>query len=220
VPIAIGLAGVALAVAVAVWAVTSRPGAPAPPAPARFAIAPSPAQALALTGDRALVLSPDGSHLVHTGARGQLIVRPLNQLDAVPVSGITNARAPFISPDSRWVGYFTGTSGELRKVALAGGSPITLCRYIGSPRGGAWDSDDTIVFATNEPTTGLFRVSARGGAPEPLTTPESAKAMTDDHLLPALLPAGRGVLFTIAATSGGANARLAVLDGRTGNTRS
>ena len=57
-----------------------------------------------------------------------------------------------------------------------------------------------IVFATNEEATGLWRVSASGGTPAPLTTPDRAH-QEKDHLFPSMLPGGRGVLFTIAGTS-------------------
>ena len=39
---------------------------------------------------------------------------------------------PIISPDGRWVAF--GTQGELRKVAVAGGAPITICKILGSTR--------------------------------------------------------------------------------------
>jgi Tol biopolymer transport system component len=67
-----------------------------------------------------------------------LIVRTLDRLDALPVPGVTNARAPFPSPDGRWVGFFTGVSGELRKVSLTGEPPISVCRIVGVARGASW----------------------------------------------------------------------------------
>jgi serine/threonine-protein kinase len=126
------------------------------------------------------------------------MVRPIDRIDARPVPGVTNARAPFLSPDGRWIGFFTGVSGELRKVSVTGEPPISICRIVGVARGASWSPDDTIVFATNEPTTGLMRVSAAGGQPEVLTTPDLAKGVEEDHLFPSVLPGGQSVLFTIA----------------------
>jgi len=216
VAIALALAGVALITALMVWAVM-RPAAPAPVRAARFAIVPPPAQALLISGaDRDLALSPDGTYLVYSGgARAQLMVRALDQLDTRPLAGLTNARAPFLSPDGRWIGFFTGVSGDLKKASITGGPPISLCRIAGSSRGASWVPDDTIVFATNELTTGLLRVPAGGGEPLVLTTPDSAKG-EEDHLFPSVLPDGRAVLFTITAASGDANTLVAVLDFKTG----
>jgi hypothetical protein len=42
----------------------------------------------------------------------------------------------------------------------------------GPSRGAAWAQDDTIIFATLTPATGLQRVSAAGGEPTVLTKPD------------------------------------------------
>ena len=63
--------------------------------------------------------------------------------------------------------------------------------------GASWSTDDTIVFATNDPTSGLLRVAAAGGEPEVLTTPNREQGELD-HLWPEVLPGGQAVLFTIA----------------------
>ena len=60
------------------------------------------------------------------------------------------AYAPFFSPDSRWIGFFENT--DLKKVSIAGGPAITLCRVNGVPLGASWGDDNTITFATNSPT--------------------------------------------------------------------
>jgi eukaryotic-like serine/threonine-protein kinase len=184
---------------------------PAPPSPIEFEIVPPPDQAVSLSGSsRDLAISPDGSRLVYTaGALRRLMVRAMNGIEAVPLEGITGARSPFFSPDGRWIGYFTGVSGELKKVPVAGGPPISLCRYVGSPRGASWGGDDTIIFATNEPTSGLFRVPATGGVPEMITAPSS---MEGDHLFPFVMPGGAAVLFTIGPTSGGGVTQIVALE--------
>jgi len=218
----VALVVVAAAAALTTW-VLMRP-TPVALQPVRFAVAPSAAHPLAGNGnDRNLVLSADGTHLVYVaGPDQQLMVRAIDALDAVPLRGITGARSPFLSPDGRWVGFFAGN--ELRKVAIAGGPPITLCPFVGVPRGASWGPDDTIVFATADFTTGLFRVAAVGGTPTVLTTPDAARG-EGDHLFPSILPTGRAVLFTIrswprdAARIGGIEtAEVAVRDLTTGHT--
>jgi Tol biopolymer transport system component len=217
---AVVLATATLLVAIAVTAfVTSAltRTTPLPLQPMRFAFAPPPAQALNVNGiDRDLVLSADGTRIAYVGgADQQLMVRSIDALDAAPVRGITNARSPFVSPDGRWLGFFA--NDELRKVAIAGGPAVTLCATEGPPRGASWGPDDTIVFATGNSGTGLFRVAAAGGAPTVLTTPDAAHA-EDAHLFPSILPNGRAVLFTIRSSNSGAATQVAMRDLTTGHT--
>ena len=130
------------------------------------------------------------------------------------LAGITHAYgAPFISPNSQWIGFFE--HGAIKKVALAGGPVVTLGPVTGEARGAPWGVDNTIVFATDDASTGLWRVSADGGQPTVLTKPDAARQETD-HLFPSALPNGRGVLFTIVSAGQTDRARLAVLDLVTG----
>ena len=129
-----------------------------------------------------------------------------------PVGGL----GVFSSPDSRWIGFFA--NAELRKVSIIGGAAITLCPLTGASLGASWGDDNTIVFATSDPTTGLWRVSADGGEPTVLTTPDAAERESD-HAFPSVLPGGRGVLFTIMGAGEADNAQVAVLDSRTGRRK-
>ena len=72
------------------------------------------------------------------------------------------------------------------------------------------------MFATDDPSTGLWRVSADGGEPALLTKPDAVQR-EGDHGLPSALPGGRGVLFTIAAAGQTDNSQVAVLDLATGH---
>src|SRR5262249_27396624 len=143
--------------------------------PARFSIVPPSAEPYAVQGFfRNLAIADDDTHIVYVaGSDSHLVVRPINQLDAVPLSGITGASFPFFSPDGRWIGFFTGAGGELRKISITGGPAVSICRYNGTPRGAAWGRDDRIVFATNDGSTGLLIVPASGGEPKVLTTPDT-----------------------------------------------
>ena len=214
----VALVVVAAIAAFATWTLT-RPEL-VRPQPMRFTIVPPAAQPLAIFGgSRDFALSSDGTRLVYVGGvSAQLMVRAIDQLDAVPLGSITGARTPFISPDGRWVGFFTGTNGELMKVSITGGPPIPLVRYRGLPRGGSWGPDDTIAFATNDTSSGLLSIPAAGGEPTVLTTPDVAHGELD-HLFPSVLPGGRAVLFTIEAAGGAANAQVAALDLKTGQRK-
>jgi len=175
-------------------------------------ITTSGAEALTMSGaDRDLAITPDGSRVVYRGA-GQLFVRALNQMQLTTLSGLGEPHGVFISADAQSVGFFDGLS-RLARVAITGGSPVQIGRIDGGgPRGATWGPDGTIVFATNLPATGLQRISAAGGEPTVLTTPDR-EGGERDHLWPEFLPGGKAILFTITYTGGGIeNARIAVLD--------
>ena len=78
------------------------------------------------------------------------------------------------------------------------------------PFGFSWGPDNQIVFGRQE-DSGLSRVSADGGQPETLTTPDKSKSEYAHHL-PYCLPAGRGILFTITRDPWDMQPRVAVLD--------
>jgi WD40-like Beta Propeller Repeat len=119
-------------------------------------------------------------------------------------------RVPFISPDGQWVGFFD--YNEIRKVPITGGPSIPIAVTEIGARGAAWTTDDTIIFATGTPASGLQRVSAAGGTPEMLTRADRARGEAD-HVWPELLPGGDSVLFTIQALGEGPDAsRVALLD--------
>ncbi|MDA2924546.1 hypothetical protein MYX65_07800 [Acidobacteria bacterium AH-259-L09] len=63
--------------------------------------------------------------------------------------------------------------------------------------------------------SGLYRVSAAGGTPEKLTTPDAEKGEIG-HLWPEILPGGEAVLFSIWTGTNYSEARIAVLSLETG----
>jgi serine/threonine-protein kinase len=141
----------------------------------------------------AIALSPDGKRLVFGaiwGGRPQLYARAMDQLTAMPIAGTSGGVSPFFSPNGQWVGF--GADGELRKVPLSGGPPVTLTKA-SALFGASWGDDGTIVFATQR-NGGLWRVPDAGGTPEALTTPQPGEY---SHRLPHMLPGSRAVIFTI-----------------------
>ena len=201
-----------LTAAVGTWAVMrNEPSAPA--LPARFTITFSPTEPMELSfRGRDIALSPDGRYLVYQ-SRSRLMLRALDQLDAVLLSSVTAGRTPFFSPDSRWIGFFDG--GDLKKVAVTGGPVITLCRELGVPDGGTWGDDGTIVVSSEDGNIGLRRVSADGGEATVLTKTGAAH---QGHWTPSMLPGGRGVLFTIWDNAP-ENRQLAILDLKSGQQK-
>ena len=159
-----------------------------------------------------LALTRDGKTLVFFGGSGdRLFVRQLDRDEIRPIPGTEGAHQPFISPDGLEVGFFAG--GKLKKVALAGGSPVTLCDTTIN-RGGSWGEDGTIVFVPGS-LSGLWRIPASGGEPRRVTTPDAAKG--ERHYFPQLLPDGEHVLFDLIDRTQTSHA--AVVSLRTGEQR-
>ena len=212
--IAAGVAIAALGVIIGGTAMRIATPAVTPPPVARIAMAMKEGTAIGRTGsDRDIAISRDGTRIAYVGGNGALFLRSLAQLDASPMAGLSGARGPFFSPDGQWIGFTDGRL--LRKVAIAGGAPITICPVDSNGRGAAWLDDDTIVFATNDPATGLWRVPASGGKPAVLTTPDHGTE--SGHLWPRAVPGTHSILFTIASASRPLeNPRTALLDLDTG----
>lgn len=199
----------------------SQPGSPRPPlAAVRFTIVPPPGTFAVSPRDRDLALSPDGRYLVYRSgppgsSGGPLMLREIDRLEARPLAGITDARWPFFSPDSRWIGFTDGLA--LKKVSIAGGPPITLCQNMAIPAYASWGDDGSIVYGMSDSATGLFRISASGGEPAALTTPNAGSGERA-HFGPSQLPGGRGVLFTNAGSTIDTS-QVAVLDSKTGRLK-
>ena len=120
----------------------------------------------------------------------------------------------FFKPDGQWVGFV----GEfvLRKAAINGGAVQNLLKLgARGMLGATWGEGGTIIFATEEASTGLEQLSEDGGATTVLTRPNRERGEVD-HVWPAFLPGGQAVLFTIIDAGGIDNAEIAVLDLKTG----
>ena len=187
---------------------------PAPESPSRFVVSALPsALPDARSANTHLAISPDGGTIVYrTSADGvrRVYVRRVDRLEGELLQGVESPSSVFFSPDGRWLGFTTGVDQTLKKIQIAGGAAITLCPMPTAPRGASWGPDDTIIFARYGPGLGLFRVSAAGGEPEVLTTPESPER----HYWPEVLPSGRAVLFTIGNVGNltGETSQIAVLN--------
>ena len=166
---------------------------------------------------RDVAITADGSRIVYVSSDNtHLFVRTLDALQPVTVfTGTPNG--PFVSPDGRWIGFVDGTS-VLKKVPVAGGAAVTLATLDGAFFGATWGPDDSIIVATNNPVTGLQRVSAAGGAPTVLTRPD-ATINEPDHLWPELLPGGDVLLFTVGGLPGRSTPYVAAMDLRSGTRK-
>jgi serine/threonine protein kinase len=155
-------------------------------------------------------LSPDGRSIafVASGEGAQrLWLRPLEKTEAQVFAGTEGASYPFWSPDSRSIAFFA--AGKLQRVDVAGGPPQTIANAAVG-RGGAWNTQGTIVFAAT-PFTPLLRVSAAGGEPTPVTAIDPPRQT--GHHFPQFLPDGRHFFYYVQGDSDTAGIYLTSLDG-------
>ena len=144
----------------------------------------------------------------------RLLMRRFDELESRQLAGTEGARGPFISPDGAWIGFVRNAT--IYKVPTAGGDALAVCNVQGGP-GATWAADGRIVFSRAW-LSGLSSVSADGGTPTVLTSPDPGKQEIG-HWWPSMLPDGR-VLFTIATASTGLNdARIGLLDPVSGTYR-
>ncbi len=190
--LAAGLAGVL------VW--TVMPGPDVEQVTTRWEITLPPERSL----EHGSIISPDGNRIVYSGRTGdhtQLYLRALDQFRTTPIKGTEGARNPFFSPDGEWLGFVV--NDKLMKVALAGGTPMSICDIqdwtspILSSSRAHWASDGTIYFQPRF-GAGISRVAASGGTPEAVTQLDQSQGERH-HREPELLPDGKSLLFTIMA---------------------
>jgi Tol biopolymer transport system component len=121
----------------------------------------------------------------------------MDELDARLVAGTDkDSLGPFFSPDGQWIGYYSLTEAKLKKVAISGGAPVTICETGPLVLGASWSSDNTILYS--DILKGVMRVSADGGTPDVLIK-GSLVADPDKEgfpVVPQMLPDGKTLLFT------------------------
>jgi Tol biopolymer transport system component len=191
--VAIGAAGVA-------WRARGTVAAGGPSGaggPVAFTIPPPGADGyFTLNAERMpFAISPDGRQVAFAGGVGNapssLWLRPLSSQAATSVPGSEGATSPFWSPDGESIGFFA--SGKLKRVDLAGGTPVPICDVqaaIGFV--GTW-GDGQILYASVEGAQ-IFRVPATGGAPVALIRRDDAK-QEDRITWPSFLPDGRRFFY-------------------------
>jgi eukaryotic-like serine/threonine-protein kinase len=139
-------------------------------------------------------LSRDGSNFVFVGmteGKQMLFLRSLESATVKTLSGTEGGKFPFWSPDGKSIGFFANQ--QLKRLDLAGGPPMSLAPATDA-RGGTW-AGDAVLFAPNL-YEAIYRVSASGGKPVPVTTVDSSQHTT--HRWPHFLPDGKHFLYLAA----------------------
>jgi eukaryotic-like serine/threonine-protein kinase len=190
-----------LAVAFAGWRV--RPSLTSPVV-TRFTIPLPEGQRFTENGLQVLAISPDGSRIAYVASR-RLYLRSLSDFDAKPIPGtevaVGQSNDPTFSPDGNSIVYIAGRPVSIKRVALTGGAPVTVCDGCVASGVMSWDRAG-IVFAqggVNSPTgilnastagNRIVRVPADRGQPQTLFTIADGFAWNVQ-----MLPDGDSVLF-------------------------
>jgi serine/threonine protein kinase/Tol biopolymer transport system component len=143
-----------------------------------------------------VAMSPDGRKLVFAGpntdGRHLLWMRDLDSLEPHPLTDV-EGESPFWAPDSRSIGFFSGT-GKLQKVDVAGGTPVTLCDAAGANMG-SFNGRGSVLFASGVRVGGEVRsVPETGGQTKVVLRPDKSKGERS-FSCPSFLPDGRHFLY-------------------------
>jgi Tol biopolymer transport system component len=153
-------------------------------------------------GANGLALSPDGkmvAMVAYWDQGNKYMIWKYRLGEALPtiVEGTDGASYPFWSPDGQSIGFFA--QGKLKRTDISGKSMQVICDAPNG-RGGAWNKDGVIAF-TPDVFTGLYRVSAAGGTPAPLSKLDGAR-LESSHRWPVFLPDGKHFLYLAANFAG------------------
>jgi Tol biopolymer transport system component/predicted Ser/Thr protein kinase len=192
------VAAAAAAVAAALFAVGFVLRAPQQPRQVRFEIQP-PVELSFVGSPR---LSPDGRMVAFFGTDESGItriwVRPLDSMEARPLPGTetTVDTRPFWSPDSKHIGFFTGT--KLKRIPVDGGPSQTVCDADGAD--GTWSTTGEIIY-DGEADDPLHAVAAGGGIPKPVVEVDTEAGETSLGW-PEFLPDGRRFVYQLGSGGG------------------
>jgi eukaryotic-like serine/threonine-protein kinase len=193
-PFAAAVLLTALLVGLAAWRL--RPSS-APRRVARFSFARSQGQQATNITRHVVAVSPDGTQLVYLG-NNRIFVRSLSEFDAHAIPGTEGdgiVTSPAFSPDGRSIAFHSQNSNAIRRVAVSGGAPVTICSAI-APFGMTWDASGIVA---GQGAGGIIRCSPNGGAPERLAAVDEGELAHG----PQMLLDGAALLFTIAKAADG-----------------
>jgi serine/threonine protein kinase/Tol biopolymer transport system component len=138
------------------------------------------------------VVAPDGSAVIvslKTTEGNYLFIRHLDSNRLVRMEGTKSGYAPFWSPDSQHVGFFSNS--KLKRMPVVGGSAVALCDAP-EDRGGSWGRGGVIIFGLNHQA--IFQVAESGGKAT-LATQLDKAAGENSQRYPIFLPDGNRFLY-------------------------
>ena len=145
------------------------------------------------TDEPSVALSADGTQIAFVANRERtpmLWVRALDGTESKVLEGTEGASYPFWSPDGRALGFFA--DDKLKRIEVASGKPLVITD-VANGRGGTWNAEGTILFASVA-FGPIMRVSSGGGAAEPAT--DTGAISGPNHRFPQFLPDGKRFIFS------------------------
>jgi len=183
--------------------------------PVHVSVVAPPGTTFSETVGRAVpVVSPDGRSIVFItgeGGAARLWVRSLSTGDARLIESSDGASAPFWSPDSASVGFFSNK--RLYRADIRGGKPQVIASLDTGIFGSAsatWNREGTILFGLDAGRP-LSRVPAEGGA---VTAATEVTKGAYGHFRPAFLPDGKHFLFLAIQDEGKNRVYVGSLDSK------
>ena len=189
---AIAVVAAVMAIGVLIWVSTRKQTQQPPRGVTRFVIPLPEGQQFTDPSGQLVAISPDGANVVYV-ANQRLYLRPMSGLEARAIpGGEGDVSSPVFSPDGRTVAFYSVGEGALKRLDIAGGTPVTIAK-INRPSGLSWSEQD-IVFS--QIRQGILRVPSDG------RRPRGARPVSDEIASsPQMLPGGRGVLFSVRPRS-------------------
>ncbi len=144
-----------------------------------------------------------------------LWLRRMESPEVIPLPGTEAAEAPFWSPDSRQVAFFT-EGRTISKISVSSGPPQIFANLppglsFGSDVQGAWSPEGVILIGRSGGA--IYQVTAAGGEPRQLLKLDQSRG-EQSQLSPRFLPDGRHFLYnSVAPDSGKGGVYVASLDG-------
>ena len=184
---AIGAAAIGATVVTA--AVMRRP-AESPHVPVRFPISLPEGQQFTGPARHYVDISPDGTRIAYF-ANSSIYLREISDLEPRVIPGsenLGNITNVSFSPEGTAIA-FAAADSTLKRIAVRGGAPVTICAVSGTPFGVTWTRDG-ILFG--DPIAGIMRVPLNGSKPE-VVVPRPSDSIGVAY--PSMLPDG-SILFS------------------------
>jgi Tol biopolymer transport system component len=198
-----GIVAVLALTAIAGWAVVQQKTSE-PPEIRRVEYRLSYYQRFTGSGVQVLAVAPDGNKIALATTNG-LYLCSADLLTPTLISGTQGITAqPFFSPDGKSIGYWSMSDGLLKRIAVAGGAPVSI-RRLNFIFGEHWFSDNSLVSGMG--TGGILEIPIHRGAVKTLIP-----AGSEQSGYPRVLPGGDSILYTAVVSQ---KAHIAVTSPKT-----